>query len=185
MPFRYIYIYIQWNSASTTTHWMALNWSCWRDWAAGWGGCVTLAFLKVSCRLLPRSLHLYNSFLDWKLFCFVLRAATAHRCCTMKSHNEKCRRRQYKFQKSLHNKCATLHLHLLRLHSRLHPYIHDVSGQRDAAEQIPADRLPVFQRKDTDRMWWSCYAVLDQQFCNSWTVVTVWIPRWSRWWNKK
>jgi len=22
------HIYIQWNSASTTTHWTALNWSC-------------------------------------------------------------------------------------------------------------------------------------------------------------
>jgi len=30
MSFGYIdkYIYIQWNSASTTTHWTALNWSC-------------------------------------------------------------------------------------------------------------------------------------------------------------
>jgi len=38
------------------------------------------------------------------------------------------------------------------MHARLHPCIHDASGQRDAAEQIPADRLPVFQRKDTDRI---------------------------------
>jgi len=38
---------------------------------------------------------------------------------------------------------------------------HDASEQRDAAEQIAADRLPVFQRKNTDRIWWSCYVVLD------------------------
>ena len=31
------------------------------------------------------------------------------------------------------------------MHSRLHPCIQDASGQRDAAEQIAADRLPVFQ----------------------------------------
>jgi len=30
--------------------------------------------------------------------------------------------------------------------------IHDASGQRDAVKQIAADRLPVFQRKDTDRI---------------------------------
>jgi len=41
---------------------------------------------------------------------------------------------------------------------------------------VSADRLPVFQRKNTDRIWCSCYAVLDYQFCNSWTVVAVWIP---------
>jgi len=28
----------------------------------------------------------------------------------------------------------------------------DASGQRDAAMQIAADRLPVFQRNDTDRI---------------------------------
>ena len=39
--------------------------------------------------------------------------------------------------------------------------IHDFSGQRDAADQIAADRLPVFHRKDTDRIWRSCYAVFD------------------------
>ena len=33
------------------------------------------------------------------------------------------------------------------------PCIHDASGQRDAAEQIAADRLPVSQRKYTDRIW--------------------------------
>jgi len=44
------------------------------------------------------------------------------------------------------------HWHLLRMHARLHPCIHDTSGQRDAAEQIAADRLPVFQPKDTDRI---------------------------------
>jgi len=47
---------------------------------------------------------------------------------------------------------VTPHWHLLHLHSRLHTCIHDASGQRDAAEQIAADRLPVFQRKDTDRV---------------------------------
>ena len=36
--------------------------------------------------------------------------------------------------------------------------IHDASGQREAAEQYAADRLPVFQRKDTDRIWLSCYS---------------------------
>jgi len=41
---------------------------------------------------------------------------------------------------------------LLRLHSRLHPCIHNASGQRDAAEQIPAGRLPVSRCKDTDRI---------------------------------
>jgi len=41
------------------------------------------------CRLLSRSRHFYNSFLDWKLFSFVLRAAIAHRYCTVKSHNGK------------------------------------------------------------------------------------------------
>ena len=30
--------------------------------------------------------------------------------------------------------------------------IHDASGQRDAVKQIVADRLPVFQRKKTDRI---------------------------------
>jgi len=51
---------------------------------------------------------------------------------------------------------VTSHWYLLRLHSRLHPCIHDASGQ-DAAEQIAADRLPAFQRKDTDRI---CMVVL-------------------------
>ena len=48
--------------------------------------------------------------------------------------------------------CVTSHWHQLRLHSRLHPYIHDASGQHDAPEQIAADKLPVFQLKDIDRM---------------------------------
>jgi len=44
----------------------------------------------------------------------------------------------------------------------LHPCIHGASEHRDAAEQISADRFAVFQRDDTDRIWWwSCYAVLD------------------------
>jgi len=33
---------------------------------------------------------------------------------------------------------------LLRMHARLDPCIHDASEQRDAAEQIAADRLQVF-----------------------------------------
>jgi len=45
------------------------------------------------------------------------------------------------------------------MHARLQPCIHedhDDSG-RDAAEQIAADRLPIFQRKNTYRIWWLCY----------------------------
>jgi len=42
--------------------------------------------------------------------------------------------------------------HLLHLHARLHPCVHDVSGQRDAGAQISADGLSVFQRKYTDRI---------------------------------
>jgi len=54
---------------------------------------------------------------------------------TIKSHNGKSRCRQYRFQKCSHYEFITSHWHLLRLHARLHPCIHDVSGQRDAAEQ--------------------------------------------------
>jgi len=36
------------------------------------------------------------------------------------------------------------HWHSLRLHLRLHTCIHDASGQRDAAEQIAADRFTSF-----------------------------------------
>jgi len=36
--------------------------------------------------------------------------------------------------------------------ARLHPCIHDASGQRDAAEEIVAGRLAVFQRNDTNRI---------------------------------
>jgi len=43
----------------------------------------------------------------------------------------------------------------------LHPCIHDPSGQRDAAEQIAADRLPVFRHEDTDRIFGRINAVLD------------------------
>jgi len=43
----------------------------------------------------------------------------------------------------------------------LHPYIHDASGQRDGAKQIAADSLPVFQRKDTDRICVRVYAVFE------------------------
>jgi len=69
-------------------------------------------------------------------------------------------------QKSLRNtglQCefVTSHWHLLRMHARLHPCVHDASGQRGEAEHIAADKLPVFQRKNTDRIWWSCHAVLD------------------------
>jgi len=39
--------------------------------------------------------------------------------------------------------------------------IYDPSGQRDAVKQIVPDGLPVFHRKDTDRIWRSCYAVFD------------------------
>jgi len=41
---------------------------------------------------------------------------------------------------------------LLRMHARLDPCIHDAAEQRDAAEQIAADRLTFFQLKDTDRI---------------------------------
>jgi len=41
---------------------------------------------------------------------------------------------------------------LARSHARPHPWIRDVSGQHDATEQIAADRSPIFQRKDTDRI---------------------------------
>ena len=93
-------------------------------------------------QVLSPSLHFYNYFLDWKLFSFFLRAAIAYRYYKIKSHNGKSRCRQYRFQKSLQHEFVTSHWHSLRLHSRLHPYIHDASGQRDAAEQIAA-RLAV------------------------------------------
>jgi len=48
---------------------------------------------------------------------------------------------------------------LQRLHSPA--CIHDASEQRDAAELIAADWLLVLQRKETDRIRWSCYTVLD------------------------
>jgi len=50
------------------------------------------------------SLHFCKSFLDWKLFAFVLRGAWTYRYCTIKPHNRKSRYRQYKFQKSLQYK---------------------------------------------------------------------------------
>jgi len=50
------------------------------------------------------------------------------------------------------NYCACTHAYI--------SCIHDASG-RDAAEKIAADRLQVFQHIDTDRIWCSCYAVLD------------------------
>jgi len=58
--------------------------------------------------------------------------------------------------------CLTCCHSLSLLYAHLHPCpcIHDVSGQRDAAEQIAAYRLPVFQSMDTGRMWSRC-AVLD------------------------
>jgi len=46
-------------------------------------------------------------------------------------------------------------------HAYIPMTIHDASGQCDAAEQIAADRLPDFQGKDTDGIWWSCYAMFD------------------------
>jgi len=36
IPFVYMHIYIQWNSASMTTHWTALNWSCQRGCRLVW-----------------------------------------------------------------------------------------------------------------------------------------------------
>ena len=102
--------------------------------------------------VLSRSIHFYNYFLHWKLFSFVLRAAKAYRYCTIKSHNGKSWCRHNKFQTSLQHAFVTSHWHILRLHSCLHTCIHDASGQRDAAEQIAADRLPAFQPKDTDRV---------------------------------
>jgi len=54
---------------------------------------VTSHLHSLRFHVLSRSLHLYNSFLDWKLFSFALRATTAHRYCTIKSHNRKSRRR--------------------------------------------------------------------------------------------
>jgi len=76
-----------------------------------------------------------------KLFSFVWRAAIAYRYCTIKSHNEKSRCRQYKFQRSLQYEFVTLHWHFLRLHSRLlHSYIYDALGQRDATEQITVEK---------------------------------------------
>jgi len=73
----------KWDSDNTTSHWKALNWSCLR----GWGGRVTLAFLKVSCIIaIPSFLQ---SFLDGKLFNFVLRGAIAYRYCIIQSHNGK------------------------------------------------------------------------------------------------
>jgi len=112
--------------------------------AAGWGGRVILVFLKASC--IVAIISFLHSFLDWKLFSFVLRAAIPHRYCTIKSHNGKSRYRQYKFQKSLQYEFVTSHWHLLRLHSRLHPCIQDASGQCDAVEQSAANRLPQFSK---------------------------------------
>jgi len=83
--------------------------------------------------VLSRSLHFYNSFLDWKLFSFVLRAAIAYPYFTIKSHNGKNRCRRYKFKNSLQYEFVTTHWHLLRLHVRLHPclcrqLVHKVLG---------------------------------------------------------
>ena len=61
---------------------------------------------------------------------------------------------QHKFQTSFQYEFVASHC------ACTHACIHDVSGQRDAAEQIAAVRFPIFQRRDTDRRWWSCYAVL-------------------------
>jgi len=98
-----------------------------------------------------------SCFLDWKLFNFVLRAAIAYRYCTIKSHNGKSLWREYKFQKILQCEFVTSRWNLLRLQSRLHPCIHDATGQRDAAEQIAADRLLTsFPR----RHFWSGYLLV-------------------------
>jgi len=104
MSFGYV-LYIQWNSASTTTTWRR---SIGRV-RGGWGGRVTLAFLKASCFSAITS---FLQFFLWlKLFSFVLRAAIAHRYCTIKSQNGKSLCRQYKFQKSLQYEFVTSHWH--------------------------------------------------------------------------
>ena len=72
--------------------------------------------------------------------------------------------------------------YLKRCLAILHPCIQDASGQRDAAEQIAADRLPTFLRKHTDRI---CGRVRRCSISSFLTAglrsrVAVWIPRWSR-----
>ena len=47
---------------------------------------------------------------------------------------------------------VALALYCARTHAYTLSCIHDASGQRDGAEQITAYRLPVFQRKDNDRV---------------------------------
>ena len=85
---------------------------------------------------ISKILSLIESYLD------VLHVAIAYRCCTIKPYNGKSRCRQYKFRKSLQYEFVTSQWHELRLHARLHPCIHDASGQHDGAEQIATDRLP-------------------------------------------
>ena len=121
----WIYIlYIQLNSASTTTQWTTLNWSC------SGAGVVASQLHSWRLHVLSRSLNFCNSFLDWKLFSFVLRAAIAYRYCTIKSHNGKSRCRQYKIQMSLQYEFVTSHWHLLRLRSRLHPWLSGLPLQK-------------------------------------------------------
>jgi len=140
-------MYVQWNSASKTTHWTALNWSCQRRW----GGRVTRAFLKVSFIIAIRY-HFVSTILYLIESYLALPEPIVTVVCTTKSHNGQNRCRQYKFHKSLQYQFVTSHWQQLRLHSRPHPCIHHASGQRDATEQVAADRLPVFQRKHTDRI---------------------------------
>jgi len=153
--------------ASKTTHWMALNWSCQR----GWGGRVILAFLKVSCIIAIRY-HFISTILYLIESYLALPQPIVTVVCSTKSHNGKNGRWQNKFHKSLQYQFVTWHWHQLRLHSRLQRCIHDASGQRDATEQVAADRLPVFQRNHTDRI---CSRV--SSFVTA-GLVAVWIP-WS------
>ena len=134
MPFGYI----QWNFASTTSDHPLDDTQLVVLAGLGWS-CHTFIFLKV--RVLSLSLHFYNSFLDWTLFNFVLLAAVDYRCCIIKS----------KVDVGTTNTLAHTALALTST-----PCIHDGSGLRDAVEEIAADRLPLFKRKDTDGIWRSC-----------------------------
>jgi len=110
----------QWNSlARPPTGLHPIN----RVSGAGWSRhtCISKGFHVSS-----RSLHFYISFLGWKLFSFVFRAAIAYRYCTIKSHNGISRCRQYKFQ----NAVWVCYVTLART---MRPCIHDASGQRDAS----------------------------------------------------
>ena len=95
---------------------------------AGWSrhSCIPKGFMYYRDHFISTIVCLIERYLV-----FVLSAAIVYRFCTIKSHHGKSRCRQYKFQKSLQYEFVTSHWHLLHLHSRLHPCIHDASGQRD------------------------------------------------------